>query len=570
MSVLTLPCPPGAQRLVAPARPAPAGEHGEVFTRRWVVELILDLAGYTADRPLADLVVVEPACGAGAFLGPIVERLVASCAAHGRSIIEAKQAMRASDLVGSNVVQSRQTVTAVLKTAGVDPASADELAEVWIGRRDFLLTDHDLGTADFVVGNPPYIRLENVPAARSEAYRRACPTMRGRSDVFVGFIELGLRLLRPEGVLAFIVADRWMRNQYGAALREMIGDGFSVDAVVQMHDVDAFEAPVSAYPAVAVVRRAPQGSALLATTTADFGPRQAQDLRTWAKAVTEPRFAAPGVEAAVLPGWFAGAESWPTGTPEELSVVADLERRFPPVENRATGTRVGIGVASGADAVFLTRDATLVEPDRLLPLAMAKDTAGGTVRWSGTHLVNPWNEGSLVALADFPRLAAHLEAHAAVTRSRHVAQRTPDRWYRTIDRVDPGLAARPKLLVPDLKSALHPVLDEGSFYPHHNLYYLVSDGWDMEVLGGLLMSEVANLFVGTYCVRMRGGCLRFQAQYLRRIRVPEIESVGETDRRALARAFAARDVAAATAVTLRLYGLDELPGRARATAGRSA
>lgn len=103
------------------------------------------------------------------------------------------------------------------------------------------------------------------------------------------------------------------------------------------------------------------------------------------------------------------------------------------------------------------------------------------------------------------------------------------------------------------------MLDEGSYYPHHNLYFIVSDAWDLEALGGLLLSDVANLFVGAYCVRMRGGCYRFQAQYLRRIRVPRVEDVKQRDRKALARAFAGRDVETATAVALKLYDLTEIP-----------
>jgi hypothetical protein len=103
------------------------------------------------------------------------------------------------------------------------------------------------------------------------------------------------------------------------------------------------------------------------------------------------------------------------------------------------------------------------------------------------------------------------------------------------------------------------VLDEGICYPHHNLYYVVSDRWDLEVLGGLLLSDVTNLFVGSYCVKMRGGCYRFQAQYLRRLRVPVCSSVRPADRRALARAFRARDVEAATATAARLFGLERLP-----------
>ncbi|MDQ3574968.1 MAG: SAM-dependent methyltransferase, partial [Actinomycetota bacterium] len=144
-------------------------------------------------------------------------------------------------------------------------------------------------------------------------------------------------------------------------------------------------------------------------------------------------------------------------------------------------------------------------------------------------------------------------------RGRHVARRRPSMWYRTIDRIDPSLQHRPKLLLPDIKAAIHPVLDWGGLYPHHNLYFVVSTAWDPEVLGGILLSEVANLFVGSYCVKMRGGCYRFQAQYLRRIRLPERQGIQVADQRELASAFSARDREWATAVAMRLYGINELP-----------
>ena len=107
-----------------------------------------------------------------------------------------------------------------------------------------------------------------------------------------------------------------------------------------------------------------------------------------------------------------------------------------------------------------------------------------------------------------------------------------------------------------MKAAAHPVLDRGEFYPHHNLYYVVSDGWDLEVLGGILLSDVANLFVGAYCVKMRGGCYRFQAQYVRQIRVPEPDRVTPDLALSLADAFRRRDRRAATAAAADLYGIE--------------
>jgi adenine-specific DNA-methyltransferase len=155
----------------------------------------------------------------------------------------------------------------------------------------------------------------------------------------------------------------------------------------------------------------------------------------------------------------------------------------------------------------------------------------------------------------YPRLGAYLDDNQYRLRGRHIAQQRPATWYRTIDRVHQDLTARPKLLIPDIKAAAHPVLDEGGYYPHHNLYYVVSDVWDLEVLGGLLLSDIANLFVGAYCVKMRGGTYRFQAQYLRRIRVPDPRSINRRDARSLARAFAARDRHESTGIAAKLYGL---------------
>lgn len=544
---------------VPPMAPAPDEEHGEVFTRRWVVELILDLVGYTPDKDLGSLVLVEPSCGAGAFLGPITERLLESCSNHGRTIESAIDSLHAFDLLPANVELARKTVIAALLEHALTQEEATALAEAWVRVGDFLLHQHDLETADVVVGNPPYIRLESVPAQRSAAYRRACPTMRGRSDIFVGFIETSLRLLRPEGALGFIVADRWMHNQYGADLRGFISENFAMEAVVEMHDVDAFEEPVSAYPAVTVIRRRPQGPAVLANTTAAFGERDAARLVNWASRRKSAPLSLPSVSATRLTSWFEGTDSWPSGAPDELALVADIEKRCPPLEDPRTATRVGIGLASGADSVYLTSDPNLVESERLLPMVMAKDLAGGQLRWSGTHLVNPWDAQGLVDLRDWPQLESYFKKHAASLKGRHVARKNPSKWFKTIDRVDAALTDREKLLLPDMKASIHPVLDAGGHYPHHNLYFVVSEEWDLEVLGGLMLSDVANLFVGTYCVKMRGGCYRFQAQYLRRIRVPSIDSVKAAERRSLAKAFSERDVERATAAAVRLYGIDELP-----------
>jgi len=535
------------------------GDHGEVFTRKWVVELILDLVGYMIDRDLGDLIAVEPACGTGAFLGPLVARLSASCRHHGRPITDARHALRAYDLLPRNISKSRSVVNEVLERDGWTDEQIDDVTSTWLRVGDYLLTLHDDRSADFVVGNPPYIRLEDVPEARMHAYRETCRTMTGRSDIYVGFYEVALASLRTGGKLGFICADRWMRNQYGRLLRSLIAASYNIEVVISMHDVDAFEEQVSAYPAITILHRGRQGEVVVADTTRKFGEQDASKVHGYVRSGGFEILANDRYEIARLPHWFDGDESWPAGNPKQLAMIEHLSDKFPTLENAETRTRVGIGVATGADGVFVTNTPPDVEESRLLPLAMVRDLATGRLEWSGHYLVNPWDEdGKLIRLKDCPRLRRYFEDNRAQLAKRHIAEKLPATWYRTIDKVDSTLTGRSKLLIPDMRLTIHPVLDEGRTYPHHNLYYVVSDTWDLRVLGGLLLSRVAQAFIEAYAVKMRGGTLRFQAQYLRRIRVPRPRDLTDQDCRELADAFDRRDVEAATSVALRLYGVQEL------------
>jgi len=109
-----------------------------------------------------------------------------------------------------------------------------------------------------------------------------------------------------------------------------------------------------------------------------------------------------------------------------------------------------------------------------------------------------------------------------------------------------------------MKSRLQPVYDDGRYYPHHNLYWITSDRWDLEVLGGLLLSQIAELFVDAYGVKMRGGTMRLQAQYLRKIRVPNPNSIGHDVGERLRTAFRNNDQGEATSAAMEAYGLESV------------
>jgi len=536
-------------------RLAPQEPRGVVYTKRWVVELLLDLAGYLSTKNLVDAMAVEPAAGHGAFLSLMVERLAASCERLKRPISDCHNSLRAYELNANSAERARILAAEILTDRGVKPSTAEELSKSWVHTGDYLLESFAV-EADFVIGNPPYVRLEEIPAETARLYREAYSTMCGRADLYVAFFEAALSQLKAGGAFAFICADRWMRNQYGAELRELITSEFAVDVVIEMHNADAFHDEVDAYPAITVIRRQRQLQTIVASAGPEVERIPSETLAAMLlKGVNGKRTVMPlGLQAARVESWFKGGDPWPCQSPKQLAVLRRLEEEFLPLEANA---KVGIGVATGNDKVFVTKDARLVEPSRLLKLAMARDIRSGTMKWSGHYLVDPWNCDGLVMLDKYPRLQGYFEEHADALKKRHTAIRSGHAWFKTIDRVTHTLTEKPKLYIADIKNILDPVLDAGETYPHHNLYFIQSDVWDLEVLGGLLISAIGQFFVASYGVRMRGGYFRFQAQYLRRIRVPDPKSLSKSESRQLIEAFRRRDRQLATQAALSIYGIDE-------------
>jgi hypothetical protein len=204
--------------------------------------------------------------------------------------------------------------------------------------------------------------------------------------------------------------------------------------------------------------------------------------------------------------------------------MESLARDYPTIEESAPGTRIGIGIATGADDVFvLPGKHPGIEDGRQIALLMAGDISNGGLAWSGHYLVNPFadtDDGSLVELGDFPGLAAYFEKHAGHLKARHCAKGRPDGWYRTIDRFWPALTRTPKLVIPDIQPGGVIGYDEGAYYPHHNVYWITSTTWDLRALQTILQSDFVTDQLRALSVSMRGGSLRYQARNLRRVRVP--------------------------------------------------
>ncbi|MEI6644999.1 MAG: Eco57I restriction-modification methylase domain-containing protein [bacterium] len=527
-----------------------------VFTRPEVVDFILDLVGYTEDKPLWTQTILEPSFGGGEFLQAIIRRLLGAWRAQygTRKPLDVSmltRAIRAVELHQDTFSATRCDVIDTLQAYGFSDAEATMLADQWLNQGDFLLKPFEV-VFDYVVGNPPYVRQELIPSALYGEYRSRFATFYDRADIYVLFIERALTLLKRGGIFGFICSDRWMKNKYGGPLRGFIAKGYHLKFHIDMVDTDAFSSKVTVYPAITVIAREVGATTRIAVRP-EITRFALQKITTALMAknvpVDQPVYEIGNVTNGTTP--------WVIDRAHRIRLINRLEQEYPLLEE--AGCKVGIGVATGADKIFIGSDEALdVEADCKLPLILHEDIKTGKIVWSGHWVINPFaSDEGLVDLKTRPKLAAYLRKHQDVLCTRHCAKKVTDKWYRTIDRIYPALVKQEKLLIPDINGSMRVVYDKGEYYPHHNLYYIISADWDLLALQAVLQSDLFAFLMRSFSTQMRGGCIRLQAQYLRRLHLPLWNDVPNKLKKALLQATAKQDTESRNATVSELYSLTE-------------
>jgi len=75
---------------------------------------------------------------------------------------------------------------------------------------------------DVVIGNPPYIQLQSMGKEADKLQKMNYQTYARTGDIYCLFYELAYKLLKPNGYLAFVTSNKWMRAGYGEALRDFL------------------------------------------------------------------------------------------------------------------------------------------------------------------------------------------------------------------------------------------------------------------------------------------------------------------------------------------------------------
>jgi len=354
------------------------------------------------------------------------------------------------------------------------------------------------GGFDIVIGNPPYISLQNEGGSVGKPYEKAdFSSFDRRGDIYCLFYEKGMQLLSPGGTLCFITSNKWMRAAYGEKLRGFLAEHTNPCLLIDFSGNKIFENATVDVNILLLEKAANAGQTEAVTLGKDFR-LSAENLSLY-------------VHQHATRTAFSSSESWVILSPIEESIRRKIEAVGTPLKE--WDISIYRGVLTGYNEAFIIstakRDEILAncqtEEERqrtealIRPILRGKDIKRYGYDWAGLWLINTHNgvKGELppIDITLYPAIKAHLDSH----------------WDRIARRSDQGIMPynlrdcayikdfeKPKIIWKIIGSRLAFTIDINGIMVNNACYIMTGDSL-MHILGFLnsapliWYSEITNM-----------------------------------------------------------------------------
>lgn len=227
---------------------------GQVFTPNWIITEILDLIGYN-NESILDKYVLEPSSGDGAFLLEIVNRYINICADKKLKISEIKERLEkyiyAVELDELEYSKSIQNLDQLLN----EKLGINEKINWKIYNQNTLdFYKNYLNYFDFIVGNPPYIRIHNLDTKTRETLKQDFLFSEGTIDIYLSFFEMGFKMLKKDGFLGYITPNSYLHNSSYCLFREYLKNKKIVKTLIDFKANKVFKG-FSTYTAITIINK---------------------------------------------------------------------------------------------------------------------------------------------------------------------------------------------------------------------------------------------------------------------------------------------------------------------------
>ena len=378
---------------------------GVVYTPGPVVEMMLDKLPTLKDRAICD-----PACGDGRFLAAIAERVcrrIRRCRTEAgrQAYYSTLRRLTGLDIDREALRRCRRRLNDILRRHGCDAIRWRLLQADAIDRKSW----EALSGFDYVIGNPPYVRIQHLEADRRARINNGeWSCMQGCADLFILFFEMGLRLLKSGGRLVYITPNSWMKSASGKALRRLVRN-YELRSITDFGDYQVFQ-DVTTYTAITEI------------AAATAGRRRPQAWKCAGFAGQKPVLTKARIHY--------GERGWQALTRAEAAFMRAMrvrDRRLIDVAD------IHVGIQTLADDVFIFPEGAVdVEPGIVRRVTKASVMKNGkdTMR---RVVVYPYIHGKLMAeealQEQYPKAHAYLSSHKKRLLARDKGTFDRAKWY---------------------------------------------------------------------------------------------------------------------------------------------
>lgn len=372
---------------------------GVVYTPRAIVDLMLDIIFETFEDGDS---LCDPSCGDGEFLVPFAERLAAM------GFRKSLKQLHGFDIDARALSVCRKRLEEIRKQNGIRKID-------WKLRKidaiDTSAWKRHSGQFDFVIGNPPYVRIQHLEEHRREKIRRGnWNFMSGCTDLFILFFDVGLQLIKDSGRLAYITPSSWMKSAAGESFRDYLKNNHELVSVHNFGDYQVFP-NVTTYTSISVIDKSGKtGSKVPAKRLGGTGPRG-------------PIFK-NGVHV------YTDNDRWTIQSPKERIRFQKLAKES---KNLSDVADIHVGIQTLADSVFILPEGEVdLEEEvvrRIFKASVMKDGADPVDR----VIIYPYENGSLMPVkrlrGEFPKAYRWLRRHKELLLARDKGKMDPEKWH---------------------------------------------------------------------------------------------------------------------------------------------
>jgi very-short-patch-repair endonuclease/type I restriction-modification system DNA methylase subunit len=382
---------------------------------------------------------------------------------------------------------------------------------------------------DIIIGNPPYVRQETLGENFKKYAQTKFETFAGTADLYVYFIEKSLSLLNKDGLYSIIVANKWMRANYGDGLRNFLKKK-RIHEIIDFGDLPVFQ-NATTYPVIIKASN---------DTPKDFYTVKQDDLLLGKEgnpplkeAVKKLKYKV-SVDSLEKDGWSLSNEA-------EAKLMAKLKNIGKPLGEYVEG-KIFYGIKTGLNEAFVideeTKNRLIAEDpksvDIIKPFLEGKDIkrfqqpvarrwlillpSGITNQKRGNEKADKWLENT------YPPVYKWLKIFEDRAKRR---SDQGDYWWELRSCAYYDEFENNKLLLPDISIKGNFTFDTEKFYSVNTSYIIPCEN---KSILGILNSTLITWFYTQISAVFRGGYLRWIFQYVEQLPIRTIDFSNPTDK----------------------------------------